>query len=60
MSRHMSGGSSCYFVAKGHPVGPGYIAESLGPAPADEMVSAEENAAFIEQWMDSLYEDVDH
>jgi hypothetical protein len=51
MARQMSTGLACYLVAPGQPVNPEKLVDSLGPAPRETVVLAEEAAKYIEEWM---------
>lgn len=51
MARQMSTGLSCYLVTPGRPVDPEKLVDSLGPAPREAVVLAEEAAKYIEEWI---------
>ncbi|GAA4534786.1 hypothetical protein GCM10023096_82390 [Nonomuraea ferruginea] len=51
MARQMSTGLSCYLVSPGQPVDPEKLVDSLGPAPREAVVLAEEAAKYIEGWI---------
>ncbi|MEV0591800.1 hypothetical protein [Nonomuraea cavernae] len=57
MARQMSTGLSCYLVSPGKPVDPEKLADSLGPAPREDVVVAEQGAKYINEWIASFDDD---
>ncbi|MEU4235308.1 hypothetical protein AB0F17_64500 [Nonomuraea sp. NPDC026600] len=59
MARQMSTGLSCYLVSPGRPVDPEKLVDSLGPAPREVVVLAEESAKYISDWIGGFDDDDD-
>jgi hypothetical protein len=59
MARQMSTGLSCYLVSPGKPVDREKLADSLGPAPREDVVLAGEGATYISEWIGGFDDDND-
>lgn len=54
MGRQMSGGRKAYVLALGHRPGPDQLVDIFRPAPCDQVVKVDVQAAYYQQWLTSL------